>query len=189
MNPSDQGKHIMKKFTRRFISSVSGVSAIEFAIILPVMVTMFLGMAEVSNYIEMSRRAASLASTAADLVAQEATVDTSDINDVFATMSIVGSPMTPASIKIAITSVVADPDGVTNRVAWSDAKNRTPRTTNSVLSSSEFPSGMLMPFQGAIMVEVEYPFTPMFDGIIPSSTLKSTFYLKPRRSLTVLRVT
>jgi hypothetical protein len=29
----------------------------------------------------------------------------------------------------------------------------------------------------------------MFDGIIPSSTLKSTFYLKPRRSLTVLRVT
>ncbi|MBU6155614.1 MAG: pilus assembly protein [Alphaproteobacteria bacterium] len=179
----------MKTFTRRFLSSVSGVSAIEFAIILPVMVTMFLGMAEVSNYIEMSRRTASLASTAADLVAQEASVDTADINDVFATMAIVGSPMPAGSIRIAITSVVADPDGVTNRVAWSDARNRTPRVVGSVVSSAEFPSGMLLAFQGAIMVEVEYPFTPMFTGIIPSSTLRSVFYLKPRRSLTVLRTT
>lgn len=178
----------MRTFARRFRSSISGVSAIEFAIILPLMVTMFLGMAEVSNYIEMSRRAASLASSAADLVAQEATVDTGDINDVFATMAIIGSPMNAGSIRIAITSVVADADGVTNRVAWSDAKNRTARTVNSVVSSAEFPSGMLLAFQGAIMVEVEYPFTPMFTGIIPSSTLRSTFYLKPRRSLTVLRL-
>ena len=118
----------MKSFSRKFLRSQSGVSAIEFAIILPVMVTMFLGMAEVSNYIEMSRRASSLASTAADLVAQEAIVDNADINDVFATMAIVGSPMNPASIRISITSVVADPDGTTNRVAWSDAKNKTART-------------------------------------------------------------
>jgi Flp pilus assembly protein TadG len=176
----------MKTFTHRFLLSVGGTTAIEFGIILPVMITMFLGMAEVSNFIEMSRRTASLASTA-DLVAQEASVDTADINDVFSTMAIVGSPMPAASIRIAITSVVADPDGVTNRVAWSDAKNRTPRTVGSVVSSAEFPSGMLLAFQGAIMVEVEYPFTPMFEGIIPSSTLRSTFYLKPRRSLTVLR--
>jgi len=179
----------MKSFSRKFLRSQSGVSAIEFAIILPVMVTMFLGMAEVSNYIEMSRRAASLASTVADLVAQEATVDNGDINDVFATMAIVGSPMNPASIRISITSVVADPDGTTNRVAWSDAKNKTARTVGSVLSSSVFPSGMLLPFQGAIMVEVEYPFTPIFTGILSSTTLTSTFYLKPRRSLVVTRTT
>jgi Flp pilus assembly protein TadG len=182
MNRFEKQEDRMKPFTRRFLLSVSGVSAIEFAIILPVMVTMFLGMAEVSNYIEISRRTASLASTAADLVAQEASVDTADINDVFATMP-------AASIRIAITSVVADADGVTNRVAWSDARNTTPRTVGSVVSSAEFPSGMLLAFQGAIMVEVEYPFTPMFSGIIPSSTLRSVFYLKPRRSLTVLRTT
>jgi Flp pilus assembly protein TadG len=189
MNRFEKKEDRMKTFTRRFLLSVSGVSAIEFAIILPVMVTMFLGMAEVSNYIEISRRTASLASTAADLVAQEASVDTADINDVFSTMAIVGSPMPAADIRIAITSVVAGADGVTNRVAWSDAKNRTPRTVGSVVSSAEFPSGMLLAFQGAIMVEVEYPFTPMFSGITPSSTLRSVFYLKPRRSLTVLRTT
>jgi len=175
-------------FFRRFLAAASGVSAVEFAIILPVMVTMFFGMVEVSSYIEMSRRAASLASTAADLVAQEASVDNGDINDVFATMAIVGAPMNPANVQIVITSVVADADGTTNRVAWSDARHTAPRTVGAVLSSSVFPSGLLEPFQGAIMVEVNYPYTPLFADFIGSSTLTSTFYLKPRRSLTVTRV-
>jgi Flp pilus assembly protein TadG len=178
----------MVAFFRKFHAAVSGVSAVEFAIILPVMVTMFFGMVEVSSYIEISRRASSLASTAADLVAQEASVDNGDINDVFATIAIIGAPMNPSNVQIVITSVVTDADGTTNRVAWSDARNTAPRTVNAVVPTSVFPSGLLQPFQGAIMVEVTYPYTPMFADFIGASTLKSTFYLKPRRSLTVTRV-
>jgi len=59
------------KFLQRFHKSEDGVSAIEFAFILPVMVVMFLGVVEVSNYVMAARRVASVASTAADLVAQD----------------------------------------------------------------------------------------------------------------------
>lgn len=178
----------MLSFARKFASSVAGVSAIEFAIILPVMVTMFVGMVELSNYIEISRRASSLASTTADLVAQEPRVDTGDINDIFAAMAVVGAPMDPEVTRIVITSVVTDIDATTNRVAWSDARNTAARAVNSVLPASVFPSDLLQPLQGAIMVEVEFPYTPLFSAYsFGTGTLSSRFYLKPRRSVTVAR--
>lgn len=178
----------MLSLARKFAASVSGVSAIEFAIILPVMVTLFFGMVELSNYIEVSRRASTLASTAADLVAQEPAVSTAEVNDIFSATAIVGAPMDPAVTRIVITSVVTDIDGVTNRVAWSDARNTAARTVNSVLPASVFPAGLLEPLQGAVMVEVEFPYSPMFPIYnFDTGTITSRFYLKPRRSATVTR--
>lgn len=171
-----------------FRKAKDGVSAVEFALILPIFVTMFMGIFEISNYVMVARRVSALASTAADLVAQETAVDTADINEVFNTIAIVGAPMASTGVQIAITSVVADTNGTTNRVAWSDARNRSARTVNSVLSTSEFPSGLLQANQGAIMVEVAYTYTPLFSGFIPEYTIGDTFYLKPRRSVTVTRL-
>lgn len=178
----------MKKFIRRFLKAQAGLAAIEFAFILPVMVIMFLGTVEVSNYVMTARRVATLSSTAADLVAQESAISDDDINDIFGAISIIVAPLDPATVKIAITSVVADPDGETYRVAWSDAMNRSARTVGAVLSASEFPPDLIAAFQGSIMVEVEYGYDPMFADFLPRKDITDTFYLKPRRSLTVTRL-
>lgn len=178
----------MIQFLQRFRKARAGLAAIEFAFILPVMVIMFLGTVEVSNYVMSARRVSSLASTAADLVAQESSISDDDIDDVFGAISIIIAPLDPAIARIAITSVVADADGTTYRVAWSEARNRAPRAVGSVLSAAEFPPGLIAAFQGSIMVEVWYGYDPMFADFLPRKDITDTFYLKPRRSLTVTRL-
>lgn len=178
----------MIKFHRRFLKAQGGLAAIEFAFILPVMVIMFLGTVEVSNYVMTARRVSALASTAADLVAKESAISDDDITDIFGAISVIIAPLDPSIVKIKITSVVADADGTTYRVAWSDAMHEAPRTVGSVLSASEFPAGLIAAYQGSIMVEVEYGYDPMFANFLPRKDISDTFYLKPRRSLTVTRL-
>ncbi len=174
------------KFFQRFQESDDGVSAIEFAFILPVMVIMFLGVVEVSNYVMAARRIASVASTAADLVAQDTFIGDDEMDDVMGALNVILAPLSSANATFVITSVVMDADG-TKRVAWSDAMNATPRTVDSVVSDDEFPDDLIVPFQGAIMTEVEFGYDPIFADFLSRTDIQDTFYMKPRRSLTVQR--
>ena len=172
---------------KRFWLATGGLAAVEFAIILPLMVVMFLGSVEVSNYVTMARRVSTIASTGADLAAQEASLTNAEVNDIFGALTSIMSPLSPAVAKIVITSVVADANGTTYRAAWSDARNHAPRVVGSVVSRVDFPAGLLVAFQGAIMVEVTYGYDPMFATFLQHTTLKDSFYLKPRKSLTITR--
>ena len=174
------------KFLSRFRKSEDGVSAIEFAFILPVMVVMFLGVVEVSNYVMAARRVASIASTAADLVAQDSYIGNDEMGDIMGALNGVLAPLNPANATFVITSVVMEADG-TKRVAWSDATNTTPRTAGSVVSDAEFPDDLIQPFQGAIMTEIEFGYDPMFADFLSRTDIQDTFYMKPRRSLTIQR--
>jgi Flp pilus assembly protein TadG len=60
---------VKMRSTRKFWQATEGLAAVEFAFILPVMVIMFLGLVETSNYVTTARRVASVASTGADLAA------------------------------------------------------------------------------------------------------------------------
>lgn len=57
---------------RLFVASVSGVAAIEAAIVLPVMLIAYFGLVDFANAISASRRVTVTASTVADLVTQTA---------------------------------------------------------------------------------------------------------------------
>lgn len=175
------------RLLKQFARSESGVSAIEFAFILPVMVIMFLGTVEVSNYVTAARRVAAVTSIAGDLVAQEPVMTDSDLSDVFGALDVVMAPLDPAIMQVTISSVVADADGTTYRVAWSEARNAAPRGAGSVVGGSVFPAGLIVAFQGAIMVEVAYGYDPLFAGFLSRTDLTDTFYFKARRSLKVTR--
>jgi hypothetical protein len=110
------------------------------------------------------------------------------VDDVFGAISTIIAPLDPAIVQVAITSVVADADGTTYRVAWSEGLHRAPRAVGSVLTAAEFPTGLIAAFQGSIMVEVQYGYDPMFADFLPRKDITDTFYLKPRRSLTVTRL-
>jgi Flp pilus assembly protein TadG len=55
---------------RKFRKSESGVSAIEFALIIPVMLTTFFGVSEIANYILAARKVANVASTTGNTTAE-----------------------------------------------------------------------------------------------------------------------
>jgi hypothetical protein len=87
-----------------------------------------------------------------------------------------------APISIVLTSVVADEDNTTT-VDWSCAQNGAPHSTGS---SFTLPDGLTQPFSSVIVAEVSYDYQPPIGRyMVGGINMTETFYLRPRRSLTV----
>jgi Flp pilus assembly protein TadG len=169
---------------RKFRKSESGVSAIEFALIIPVMLTTFFGVSEIANYILAARKVANVASSAADLVAQDTAINTGELNDIMNSLNVVLRPFNPGNATIRITSVVAHPTTGNTTAEWSEARNIAPRAPGS---SVTIPN-IISPGQSVIMAEVSFTYQTLFGEYLTSGmTVSDTFYLKPRRSTKVER--
>lgn len=159
-----------------------GLSAVEFALIVPIMISMYLGAVEFGHALTIDRRVTSVASSAADLVAQVETVEGAQVDDIFEAASSILMPYTTGPLSIVLTSVVADADNNTT-VAWSCARNGTAHAENSAFA---LPDGLTQPFSSVIVADVSYVYNPpVGQHIAGGITLSETFYLRPRRSLTV----
>jgi Flp pilus assembly protein TadG len=172
--------HIINKFRR----AREGVAAVEFALIIPVMLVTFFGIAEIANYILAARKVANVASSAADLVSQDTVVDDAEIADIMGALDVVLRPFDPNEAQIRISSVVADEDGDTT-VAWSDARNTGAYAEGSPI---DVPDDIVVAGQGIVMAEVSFTYQTLFGMFLTDGmTVSDTFYLKPRRSTTVER--
>jgi Flp pilus assembly protein TadG len=164
------------------------VSAIEFAILAPVMIMMYVGAVELGNALTINRRASAVTSTAADLVAQVKTLSSSDLMDIGKAATSVMAPYPTTPLKIRLTSVVADQNN-SGKVTWSYATNGgTPRACGSNYS---VPTGLTQANSSVIVAEVTYAFKPMTNltvfGAPVAYTMNRTFYARPRRSLQVTK--
>jgi Flp pilus assembly protein TadG len=174
----------MLNVIRSFKKSEKGVAAIEFALIIPVMLTTFFGVSEIANYILAARKVSNVASSAADLVAQDTTINTGEINDIMNSLNVILRPFNPSSATIRITSVVAHPTTGNTTVDWSDARNIPPRSPGSAVT---IPN-IIAPGQSVVMAEVSFRYQTLFGEYLTSGmTVSDTFYLKPRRSTKVER--
>ncbi len=165
-----------------------GVSAIEFALLAPVVIGLYVGAIELGNVLTITRRTSDVASTAADLTAQVKTVSTADLQDIGSAATSILTPYPTAPLTIVLTSVVADANN-SPKVAWSYATNGgTARATNAVVT---LPAGLTQANSSVIMAEVTYAFSPLLNlrGYFnPGSfTMGRTFYSRPRQSLTVAK--
>ena len=171
----------------RLMRDRRGVSAIEFAFIAPILILLYVGVAETGNALTLYRRTSTVATTAADLTAQAKAVSTSDLQDIVAASSSILTPYDPTPLKIVISSVVADQNN-DGKVAWSYANKGAGRGTNT---SYTVPPGLTEPNTSVIVAEITYDFTPLINltqVYSPGSfQMKRTFYARPRRSLTVAK--
>lgn len=164
-----------------------GTAAVEFALIVPIMIAVYVGALETGNALTIYRRVDQVAYTAADLVAQVKTVSNSDLKDISSAASSILAPYSATPLKIIITSVVADSKNKT-KVAWSYA---TAGSANTVGSSYTLPAGLTEANSSVIVAQVTYAYTPLLDlGVSTNGTaftMSRTFYARPRVSLTVAK--
>ncbi len=173
------------EFVRRLQRDASGLAAIEFAIICPVMLVSLLGAVEVSNGMLADRKVTQVTSTIADLTSQDTVVTNAEMSDIFAAGAAVMYPMGSTTLKMRVSSVVADLNGVT-RIAWSSDYNN--MGARSVGSTITLPPGIVAPGASVIFSEVEYKFTSAIGEFLTGGvTIKDKFYLRPRRVLTITR--
>ena len=191
----------MLSLLRKFRRNKDGVAAVEFALILPALAAMTLGVTEVSSALECRQRVTAVAAQGADLAAQYISINTSQMNDVLSAMKeiLYPFPSTAATSKIVITSVMSDGNG-NGKVAWS--KGSTGATTRAVNSAVTLPSGLMAKYKcvgavctgcaanacSVIYTEVTYNYANYSDTVkfvASSLTLTDTFYARPRRSVSV----
>lgn len=167
---------------RRFRRDQRGVSAIEFAFIFPLMVTMYLGAVDISMVLTADRKITALASTAADLVAQAETLNAAQLGDIYDAASEILSPLPTEGLTIVVTSIELDEDD-DPAVDWSDAENGSPRTSVNDLT---IPAGMIDAGGSVILAEVTYQYDSIITAFIGQNfELSDRFFLRPRQSAKV----
>ena len=168
----------MRRFLRRFAAARKGLAAVEFAMIAPVLVTLFFGMTEISDALNVDTKTTSVASTAADLVGQDKAICTAEMNDIFDALNAIMFPYDPAKMKVTVSSLI-DAGSNQVKVAWSKTRNGTARSVNSIVS---IPAGLVDTGGSVIFAEVIYSYSsPTGKLIYGAIELKDKFYLRPRR--------
>jgi Flp pilus assembly protein TadG len=163
---------------QRFASADGGMAAVEFAMIAPVMILMYFGVTEIADAYDASTKATTVASTAADLIAQEKVVCDAEMNDAFSALNAIMYPFPPNNMQVRISSLIDNGNG-TVKVAWSDGQNIAPRTVNS---SVTIPAGLVTTGGSVIMSEVTYTYNSPAPHFFPTpKQMTDTYYLHPRK--------
>mgnify|MGYP003646956097 FL=1 len=94
----------IRTFLKRLSGDQGGVSAVEFALIAPVMVLFYLGMMEISLALSVDRKVTSAASALADLVAQDDVITDSEMASILDAGAAIIAPYDPTRFSVRISS-------------------------------------------------------------------------------------
>lgn len=174
--------------TRRlseFTRDKRGVSAVEFAMLLPLMLTLYLGGVEVSQGISIDRKVTLTARTVADLVAQVASIDTAGINAALGASTAVMAPYPDSSVKVTVSVIDIDANG-NAKIKWSATKNGTAR---AVGSSVTLPAALNVPSTSLVWGEASYTYQPSIGYVVTGTmNLSDQIYMRPRLSDTIQKI-
>jgi len=168
---------------RRVIKDKDGVAAIEFAFVAPVMIALYLGLAEVSLLISADRNVSHAASVTGDLATQEESLNLNEVEDIFnATLSVLGTNYTNSQrVSIDMISFEVDGAGDTQEVGY--AKFGTGFTTK--FNSDGVSATLLNQTSGLIVTRIKYDYQSPSQTFVQTPSLSETFMLKPRKSKSI----
>lgn len=171
---------------RRLAGDERGVSAVEFALLLPLMLSLYLGAVELSQGIGADRKVTVTSRTICDLVSQVSSVNNNDMTNALNAASSVMAPFPVGNLKVTVSSIKIDAAGKAT-VDWSDTLNGTARAKGSTIT---LPAALVVPNSYLIFSEVQYSYTPVIGYVVSGTlTLKDQIYMRPRLSDSVARTT
>lgn len=170
----------------RFAADQEGVSAIEFAMLLPLMLTLYLGGVEISQAVSADRKTTLVAHTVGDLIAQVTCVSSADMTNVFNAAQAVVYPFSTSNLKVTATRVDIDANGNAT-VGWTATFNGGASTRSGNVTAN-VPSVLRTANLNASLIwaEAAYAYTPTIGyGIVGNLTLNEKIFMVPRLSTTV----
>lgn len=163
---------------RSFREEKRGVAALEFALIAPFMIALWLGSVELSQGFTINRKVSQAASVLADLVTQQTNLTAAEMNDIMDATVAIMMPYNVGNLSIEIAGVSIDDNGDT-RVEWSETRNG---SAAAVGSAYAIPPALIIPESFLVVAQLSYEHTPATSHVINGSiTLSDNFYLRPRR--------
>ena len=183
---------IFKK--KDFAKSESGISAVEFALIAPLMAVIYFGCIELSLMMTLDRKVTGATAALGDLTARASNITNEDLSDIFEATRMVMQPSDMSLADMRITSLTDDgtdtdaTDGINAKVVWSDGCGDL--TKHVVDTYVNIPANLVPAGGTIIMAEIEYPYNSPIGFFFQSEKqLTDKFYLRPRRVDSITRDT
>ena len=181
---------ILVLLLRRFRRNERAVAAVEVALGVPLLITLYLGSIEAASLFTVDKRVSSISSTIGDLVAQwnpekEGVLTTGDLTDYMNASTGIMTPYSTAGIQIVVSLVQVKNDGST-KVLWSTANAAgTAKETGEPYSDAAIgvDTAMNSVSRGGCVVaaEVTYRYLPMLGVVFETElNLRHTNYFLPR---------
>lgn len=177
-----------------------GVAAVEFAIIVTLMVPLLLGTFETTQALQASRKVSVAARALADLASQSASLSNTDMTNILNATRAIVAPF-PQSRTIAVVTGIKIDDKGNATVAWSDVCNKAGSMTDSggntvgqargVGSTVSVPDGVKPPIGTPgflVLAEVYHRYVPAIGWKLEAGiTLSDRLYSSPRIGASVTR--
>jgi Flp pilus assembly protein TadG len=176
----------MSRLHRRFLASTRGVAAIEFALILPILVVLFLASIDAGRAIAIYMKVRTATYTLDAISNQYTTIQSTDMTAILGATSVVLAPYSSSPVVVVLSQIKVT-SASNAQVNWSATLNGTALTQNSTVSiPTNFASCGSYPCY-LIYGQVSYTYTPMFTYFTRSAiTLSDNLYVTPRSSECIL---
>ncbi len=167
-------------FWRRWRRDRRGVAAIEFAMLMPVLLLMYLGGFETSEAVSTYRKVADTTVELANVAAQYTTMSSADVSTVMNASSQIMTPCSTSNLSIVLSEITIDANNNAT-VTWSQTYNGGAGLTPG--SNFSMPSGMSTASTSFILVQTKYLYVPSIGTqFISSIPMSDQIFMLPRQS-------
>ena len=166
----------------RIVEDERGLALVEFACVLPVLLLMYLAGYQLTDALSCNRKVTIATRAVADLITQNSSVTTTQVNTILSASSKVLTPYSASNALIRVTEFTTDSNGNTT-VTWSMDNRGGGRSKGTTFI---LPPAIKMNSTSIILSETVYSYSPAvtFRTVGPL-TLSDTVYMNPRVSSTV----
>ena len=152
------------------IASSRGVAAVEFAMVFPIMLVLYLGLVEITTAVNTDRKVTLLSRALADLTGRaRGGVTPTSMGDVFTAAFSIMQPYSTANVKMVVSSIVVRDTGQTagdppapvvqGKVCWSEARNGGAALVKDAVVT--VPEGFRTPKTSFIRADVTMNYVPI----------------------------
>ncbi|MEX0953839.1 MAG: TadE/TadG family type IV pilus assembly protein [Rhizobiaceae bacterium] len=189
----------LRAMATRFAGARSGVAAVEFAFIAPVLLSLYFVTMEVSQAIEVNKKVGRVGSMVADLLTQQQSTTRSEVDAILKIGESILQPYNRSKGAIKVTAIqITDEDSPKVQVVWSrKLENGAAGPGAAKGSTTTVPAKLKIRDTFLMRVESDLAYQPVitwaadkkkvlglaaaFDGI----SMAERYYLRPRMSATV----
>jgi Flp pilus assembly protein TadG len=172
---------------RRFGADREGVAVVEFALVVPVLLILYMGTIEVSDLIAVDRRVNVISGTMGDLVARtDGTITASTLTDYFQASEGIIVPYKKTGLEQVVTFVAVNSAGTTATVSWSKGYNG--GTAKTAGTTYPLPVAMLDISKSSWVVvsETYYSYKPLLGWVVSDAIdLHRISYYLPRHGTAI----
>lgn len=154
-----------------------GFAAVEFALLLPVLMLLFFGMLEGSDLFTVDRRVANASNALVDLIAQEINLTEDEMDDIIVGAERLLNPINTSSLTISVLSLTRGAgEGEPVRVHWSiDRDGGEPYAPGSIYDKLSNDNAV-RPEASLIIVEMTYT----YDSGLTSQVFRNPYQFNTR---------